>query len=125
MKDSKLGYVTLKTMVLSNTLPSNFVNYALADKNGRSLAHIAAAIGALPNWFRDYHISDKNGWTVAHAHVGRSKVSESFQFMDLADKNGLTVRAHAEACDNIAVEVVKRNIHPRVGVRKSSGESNV
>jgi hypothetical protein len=75
----KLSYVTLKSMLLSNTLPANFVNYSMAGAGGRTLAHVAAAIGTLPSWFKDMHLTDDAGITVGSIVANRRAQNEQYR----------------------------------------------
>jgi hypothetical protein len=46
-------------------LPDNFDQWDLADHNGTTVAHIAAAYGHLPDDFSQWDLVNNNGVTVA------------------------------------------------------------
>jgi hypothetical protein len=47
-------------------LPPGFSQWSLRDKNGMTVAHMAAKKGKLPPGFELWDIADNNGRTVAH-----------------------------------------------------------
>ena len=49
----------------TGTLPWNFDQWDLADENGWSVAHEAAAFSNLPKDFNQWDLISKKGWTVA------------------------------------------------------------
>lgn len=72
-------------------LPKNFDKWELADRSGRTVAHVAAESGHLPPDFDRWDLKDKYGWTVAHAAARWHHLPSDFDQWDLTDNNGRTV----------------------------------
>jgi hypothetical protein len=75
---------------------TDFTGWALADNNGRTVAHTAAWKGHLPPDFTDWALADRDGTTVAHMAAWFGHLPSAFTGWALADNNGRTV-AHAAA----------------------------
>jgi hypothetical protein len=84
----------------AGTLPPEFTDWPLADKDGYTVAHFAAWSGTLPADIDRaiYKLADKNGTTVAHvaAWRGNLPVDIDRDVYKLANKFGTTV-AHLVA----------------------------
>ena len=59
---------------------------ALANEDGRTLAHEAARWGNLPESFDQWDLADKSGWTVAHEAALAGLLPKGFNQWSLADK---------------------------------------
>jgi ankyrin repeat protein len=80
------------------TLPPDFTGWALADNDGRTVAHEAARFGPLPADMDRavYKLADYYGWTVAHNAALYGYLPPDFTDWALADNTGWTV-AHMAA----------------------------
>ena len=67
-------------------LPEGFTDWHLADKNGWTVAHVAAWHGHLPHGFTGLHMADNNGRTVAHVAAQRGHLPACFD--ELAQSEG-------------------------------------
>ena len=77
-------------------LPDGFNNWALVDKSGRTVAHVAASRGRLPQDFDQWGLTNWEGKTVAHVAAGWDHLPKGFSQWGLLDKDGRTV-AHVAA----------------------------
>ena len=73
-------------------LPEGFSNWRKADRDGWTIAHLAARYGRLPPDFKGWHWADKYGRTVAHEAAMSGNLPKGFKGLNWADNNGLTVR---------------------------------
>jgi hypothetical protein len=74
-----------------NVLPTGFDRWELADKDGWTVAHIAAWRGHLPDNFDQWDMADKDGATVAHSCARWGHLPAGFDQWGLANNDGLTV----------------------------------
>jgi hypothetical protein len=90
-------YDEYERLAETGAFPADFDQWGLADKNGWTLAHDAAAYGQLPVLgpvgFSMWDMSNNAGWTVAHVVVSAQEVllPEDFDQWGLTDENGKTV----------------------------------
>lgn len=75
---NEIDIYDLFELAMHGTLPKGFKDWAEADKNGWSVAHVAAYNGHLPPDFDQWGICDKDGWTVAHSAAYNSKLPKNF-----------------------------------------------
>jgi hypothetical protein len=69
------------------------------DRNGTTIAHLAAQYGCLPPDFNSWYLRDNRGWTVAHDAAYYNHLPSDFNQWDLANDGGWTV-AHIAAYYN-------------------------
>ena len=50
-------------------LPNNFNQWNLSDRDGWTVAHVAALLGHLPPSFNQWNLADKNGVTVGDLFI--------------------------------------------------------
>ena len=65
------------------TLPPSFDRWDISDKEGRTVAHVAAGNGSLPPDFDRWDISDHYGWTVGHTAAASGHLPPDFDRWDL------------------------------------------
>lgn len=70
-------------------LPADFDKWDLADRDGWTVAHVAAACGHLPADFDKWDITDGRGWTVAHVAAEHGHLPADFDKWDLLKSNNL------------------------------------
>ena len=76
-------------------LPKDFSQWGLKDKDGKTVAHVAVACGRLPKGFSQWDLTDGDGWTVAHEAAKRRRLPRDFNQWGLEDKDGRTVASWA------------------------------
>lgn len=89
-------------MAMHGTLPKGFKDWAKADKNGWSVAHVAAYNGHLPPDFKDWSLADELGWTVAHSAAYNCKLPKNFH-IDYPDIWKLK-DYHDKSVETVAIE---------------------
>jgi len=73
-------------------LSPNFVDWALCDEYGWTIAHQAAAYNHLPKNFSQWDLVEPDtGWTVAHEAAFWGYLPDNFNRWNLVDYNGDTV----------------------------------
>lgn len=92
---TETGLNELMLAAANGTLPREFSDWSPADRDGKTVAHVAAENGNLPLTVNSvvWALKDIDGWTVAHAAM---ELPEDFDGWDWADNEGWTV-AHAAA----------------------------
>lgn len=63
-QERQLTFKEAVEMVRSEELPSDFDQWALADKDGTTVAHMAALFGTLPEGFDHWDLATAGGQTV-------------------------------------------------------------
>lgn len=76
-------------------IPSFFDKWYLADKDGWTVAHEAAAYGNLPEGFQDWELADNDGITVAYVAAGNGPLPKDFKDWDLKGIGSRTVAHEA------------------------------
>jgi hypothetical protein len=82
-------------------LPWDSPSWALANKEGRTVAHTAAYGGPLPKGFRQWDLADNHGRTVAHTAAKWGTMPKEFHNWDLTDNYGRIVRDVFEASGGV------------------------
>jgi hypothetical protein len=93
-------YVEYVRLAKEGALHAGFDQWELANKEGYTVAHVAAWGGHLPVLgpadFDRWDLADRDGWTVAHSMVTERELPETFNQWTLANKDGWAV-AHVAA----------------------------
>ena len=87
-------------MAEEGTLPEGFDRWELRDKEGNTVAHVAAEHGHLPKDFNQWELADEDDWTVAHVAAWHGHLPEDFNQWDLADNYGRTVEEVYYGCND-------------------------
>jgi hypothetical protein len=89
-------YDEYKRSAIDGTLPVDFDEWSIANREGFTVAHVAAQYGHLPADFSQWELADKDGWTVAHMAVRNGHLPANFDQWDLVDSSGVRVSDLAE-----------------------------
>jgi hypothetical protein len=80
-----------KIAMYGGSRPLSDKEWAMADTDGRTIAHIAASYGNLPDDFELWGLADKDGVTVAHTAVIFKQLPDAFNQWDLGNNFGTSV----------------------------------
>jgi hypothetical protein len=113
------GWSVAHAAAAHNHIPDGFNMWALATKSGRTVAHVAAHFGYLPADFNQWTLTTNMGWTVAHEAVRMGLLPEKFTQWELADKDWWTVAHEAAQEGHLPANFDQWDLADRYGIRIS------
>ncbi|MHB8355059.1 MAG: hypothetical protein ACYDCF_11575, partial [Burkholderiales bacterium] len=93
-------------------LPVDFKQWDMAEKDGWTVAHIAAEYGHLPADFKQWAMTNNRGWTVAHVAANKGPLPADFKQWDMVNKNGITVAQTAAANGHLPADESEHRAEP-------------